>query len=407
MAASPALAAVLQSAYEPAPTGLPEYADDSDLLALIAQGLGSPTGLESVLHEIAYRTMVRTGADHVSLLSLAGRYLHPAASIGRNPELDPTPTLAALGAIEVDPERWSLFANGRIITIPSTARSQLIPPGLTQKFTDHAVAMVALHAGGEPCGLLALDWVTAHDFDSDELLTLQRMGAYSAVAVGAARPYDAVRRQGRLHAALARGSAQLVALTNPAEIVTALADLYAHLLSPRSWAVATLDTRLDGLGALAASTSEDPPLLRLADIPPDLVELLNDAWSVRPEPVEVPANPWLATMFGQRVAELLAERAKRDPVDDGAVAGFEAQPQMRLADLVGIDELVRRQCQHNFRIAAAERTGAIEHRDQLRRHRARADGAIDEQLVGMTRLRHVVGERAFDPGAEFRQPLFP
>src|SRR5437763_11546854 len=114
MAASPALAAVLQSACEPAPTDLPEYAaDDSDLLALIAQGLGSPTGLESVLHEIAYRTMVRTGADHVSLLSLAGRYLHPAASIGRNPELIPTPPLAALAAIEVVPKRGRRFPNAR------------------------------------------------------------------------------------------------------------------------------------------------------------------------------------------------------------------------------------------------------------------------------------------------------
>ena len=56
----------------------------------------------------------------------------------------------------------------------------------------------------------------------------------------------------------------------------------------------------------------------------------------------------LAAIGHQRVAELLADRAERDAVDDGAVARLEAQPQMRLPDLVGIDELMRRQRQHRL-----------------------------------------------------------
>jgi two-component system sensor histidine kinase UhpB len=170
---------------------------------------------------------------------------------------------------------------------------------VTNKFTDHAVAMVALWAGGEPCGLLAVDWLSAHDFDSTELDALRDLGRYAAIAVGAARPFAAVQRQARLHSALARGSAHLVALTNPQDIVAALAELYTELLAPRSCAVAMLDSRLDHLGALAASVSDEPPLLQLADIPAELVERLNEAWFPKPRPVEIPADPWLARMFGR------------------------------------------------------------------------------------------------------------
>lgn len=45
----------------------------------------------------------------------------------------------------------------------------------------------------------------------------------------------------------------------------------------------------------------------------------------------------LAAILRQGAAELLSDRAECDTVDDGTVAGLEAQPQMRLPDLVGID----------------------------------------------------------------------
>ena len=58
-----------------------------------------------------------------------------------------------------------------------------------------------------------------------------------------------------------------------------------------------------------------------------------------------------------------------------------------------------------LRIAAAEGTCAIERRRQFRRHRARADGAVDEELVDVARGCDVGGQRAFHIGAEFRQFL--
>jgi hypothetical protein len=63
----------------------------------------------------------------------------------------------------------------------------------------------------------------------------------------------------------------------------------------------------------------------------------------------------MAAMLGQSVAEPLPDRAKCDAVDDCAVAGFEPHAHMGLAHFIGIHQLMRRQCHHRLRIAAAER----------------------------------------------------
>ena len=78
---------------------------------------------------------------------------------------------------------------------------------------------------------------------------------------------------------------------------------------------------------------------------------------------------------------------------------------MRLADFVGIDELMRRQRDHRLRIGGPERPGAVQHVGEFHRHAARADGAIDEQLVLVTGIGDVLGQRAFHEGAKLRELL--
>ena len=107
------------------------------------------------------------------------------------------------------------------------------------------------------------------------------------------------------------------------------------------------------------------------------------------------------------MAELLADRPERDAVDHGAVAGLEAHAQMRLAHFVGIDQLMRRQRNHRLRIAGPERPGAVQHVGEFHGHAARAHRAIDEQLVLVTGIGDVLGQRAFHEGAKLRELLFP
>ena len=47
-----------------------------------------------------------------------------------------------------------------------------------------------------------------------------------------------------------------------------------------------------------------------------------------------------AAVLDQGAAEFLADGPERHAIDDRSIAGFEAQAQMRLPNLVGINELV-------------------------------------------------------------------
>src|SRR6201982_3332138 len=60
----------------------------------------------------------------------------------------------------------------------------------------------------------------------------------------------------------------------------------------------------------------------------------------------------------ERVPELLSGGAKRDGVDDRAVAGAQPRTHMGLPHLFGIDEGVGGKRDHRLRIAGAERTRA-------------------------------------------------
>ena len=64
---------------------------------------------------------------------------------------------------------------------------------------------------------------------------------------------------------------------------------------------------------------------------------------------------------------------------------------------------MRRQRDHGLRIGRPERPGAVQHVGEFHGHAARADGAIDEQLVLVTGIGDVLGQRAFHEGAKLRE----
>src|SRR5258708_11788794 len=80
--------------------------------------------------------------------------------------------------------------------------------------------------------------------------------------------------------------------------------------------------------------------------------------------------------------ELLSRGAKRNGVDDRAIAGTQPRTHMGLPDLFGIDEGMGRQRDDRFRIARAERTRA-----RNRRHGVVVGGSGGGRPLGPTGLR--------------------
>src|SRR5262249_59276787 len=67
----------------------------------------------------------------------------------------------------------------------------------------------------------------------------------------------------------------------------------------------------------------------------------------------------------ERDPELLSGGAKRDSVDDRAIAGAQARTHVRLPHLLGIDEGMGRQRDDRFGIARTERTRARDRRQDV------------------------------------------
>ena len=292
---------------------------DAPLLHRVAKALGSPAELEEVLRGIADLVLEATGADHASVFVLDDRYLHPAVAAARGPAAGLGAAFAAMGPIEVDLSRWALFTEDEVVTIPDTAHTDLIPRRWVERFSARAVAMVALWAGGEPCGLLAADWADQRLFVPEELDELRALGRHAALAVGAARPFHAVQRRARLHGTLAQGAAELGSLADPGAVVDKLVEVYTALLEPKSCAVALLWSGQDTLTTLASSTAELANPLPLSEVPQPFVADMTEAWLRDPRPLELGPEPWLAKILGRSdawylVLPLVVEDAPRGAV---------------------------------------------------------------------------------------------
>src|SRR5262245_39018264 len=101
-----------------------------------------------------------------------------------------------------------------------------------------------------------------------------------------------------------------------------------------------------------------------------------------------------------RRSERLTRRTERNGVDNGAIAGTQPHPDVRLTDLLGIRNRMRRQRQHRLRVACTERTGARDRRYQLAGGGASRERAVDQERVGTARRRNRGAERLLKVGAK-------
>jgi signal transduction histidine kinase len=290
---------------------------DPDLLERVTQALGSPDELKGVLRHVCDLVLDTLRADHASVFLLDGRHLHPAVAEGEVSGLGAA--FAEMGPIEVDLRRWALFTEDQVVTIDDTTHTDLVPKRWILRYSVRTIAMVALWAGGEPCGLLVADWTEPHQHTPEELDEFRTLGRYAALAVGATRPFDTVQRRARLHETMARGAAELGSLADPAAVVDKLVDVYTALLEPKSCAIALLWSGQDRLTTLASSTVALPNPLALSDVPEGFVTSVTEAWLEEPRPLELGPEPWLAQILGRADAwylllPLVVEDAPRGAV---------------------------------------------------------------------------------------------
>jgi signal transduction histidine kinase len=271
-----------------------DHASRHDLFLRIALTLNSTLDLGEVLKTLAGLALEATLADRCSLFLLEESDLIPAVSLARRPDDKAWEQFQDMAPLHVAdmPGASELLQGGGAVHIPRVSESALIPPAWIERFDLNALVIVPLRASGHPCGVMAID--SKHGFSRSEVATLEAIGTYAGVAVRNARSFDAAARRARYQKALADGASALVTAMSAEEIVEQVADSYLTLLGADVCAIGLLDREGQRLTTITSrGPVEVAAHIPLAEIPPDIIETIANAWRYDPGPVTLDDAPWL------------------------------------------------------------------------------------------------------------------
>jgi signal transduction histidine kinase len=264
----------------------------------VATAIGSTVELADLLNLVARTAVAATRADRASVFLLDGHHLHPAVAFARQPDDRECSRFYGFAPIELDERSWRLLLYGETIVIEDARHNDLVPDDWANELSLGSLVLVPMHAGGEPCGLIAVEWTdpAARAVGFEDVL--RTMASSAGIAIANVRPFEAVARRARLQEALARGAAGLSSPLARDDVSDRLAQSYIDLLGARLCVVALAD--LERFRLTTVATRNTPDLggtLPMADIPDRLIAQLAEAWAPAPHLTEIEDDPWLAEVL--------------------------------------------------------------------------------------------------------------
>lgn len=266
--------------------------DFDDVLRRIALTVNSSLEIRQVLVQVANLTLEAIPADRCSLFLLdeSGIRLTPATSIGRLSDREMWERFKALDPVDLSevPARWSAFRSGRALGIPDTAASPLIPPEIVEVFGTRSALLAPLTFGGQPEGLLCLDWTgSGRDFPEPELAKIEAIAGFASLAVRNARLYDRLNTKARLLGRLFEIAGHLNSSRSLRMVLDFICQSYEELLGTSHCSVNLVDQAQTGISTLAvrgvAWFIKSPRMIEA--IPKSEIERVRRKWSHSFEPV--------------------------------------------------------------------------------------------------------------------------
>src|SRR5688572_4657266 len=231
----------------------PEVVTQPELLQRVGLVLNSTLELKEVLLRLAEITRDLLGADRCSIFLLEGDALEPAVCIGHLPDEDLWTAFRSMGSISLDdiPLGREHLERGRSVGIEAAPASSFVPDEWVARFPLRSIALTPLLVADDPCGLMAVDYVTPRSFTAEELSLLEAIGCYAGVAIRNSRLFEKTRRRALVQEVLARAAGDLIAPLQASEVVDRLVDAYSRLLGARLCAVGLFEDDFSKIDAVA------------------------------------------------------------------------------------------------------------------------------------------------------------
>jgi signal transduction histidine kinase len=347
----------------------------------VATAIGATVELADLLNLVARTAVAATGADRASVFLLEGHHLHPAVAFARQPDDRECRRFYGFGPIELDARAWDVLLYDRTVVIEDARHSDLVPADWTAELSLGSLVLAPMHAGGEPCGLIAVEWADPASRPSGIEDVLTTMASSTGAALANVRPFEAVARRARLQEALARGAAGLSSPLAREDVSDRLAQSYIELLGARLCVVALADLERFRLTTMATRNTPDlGASLPMAEIPDRLISQLTEAWTTTPHLTEIDDDPWLAEMLDAHEIGVSWYLAVPLPVHDlitgCVILGFGADENLDTEERAAAEALA------TLAAAALERHLLLERLEgQVRRLDVlqQASAALDEQ----------------------------
>lgn len=217
-----------------------------DVLHRVALTVNSSLEIKEVLEQLGNLTLEAIPADRASmfLLDEAEKRLIPTFSSGRVTDIGLWERFRSLDPVDLQevPDRWRWFRGGRAMGIPDVAASRIIPAEIVEIFGPRSAIIAPLFAGGEPQGVLALDWTApGRDFGEAELNLAEAIAGYAALAVRNARLYQRLQAKARSNERLVEVSGALNSSMSLKSVLDLICSYCEELLGTSHCSVNLLD----------------------------------------------------------------------------------------------------------------------------------------------------------------------
>lgn len=155
--------------------GSGQPAVSNDVLLQVTLALSSSLRGRELLRVFAQVGLECAGSDRSTILLARGAVLEPSVAIARERDEVLWAWFRSMPPIRLDSETRARLARHRVVPIEDATVDPIVPGEWVRRFSLRSLVLVPLMAGGDPSGVLALDWLEPRTFDRQDLEVVEAL----------------------------------------------------------------------------------------------------------------------------------------------------------------------------------------------------------------------------------------
>lgn len=223
------------------PRGL--RAETAKGLLRVVEAISSTLEPKEVLYRLVHEAVRMTDCDRAVILTLQGESLVPAAAAAKEEDVALFHRFMEMEPIDLDEaaRREVVVRRREVVVIDDASENPLVPDPWVDEFETSSLALAPLAAHDEPLGVLAVDYMSPHDFTEGELDVLRGIADAARTALGNALLHQQVERTAEIQAKLLDGMTAIGSALHLDQVLASIAGAVSPLFDDSRCTITLLD----------------------------------------------------------------------------------------------------------------------------------------------------------------------